>query len=351
MSSIVDVAQKAGVSISTVSSVINKNKSVSKELTLRVEQAIEELNYYANPVARSLKSRKTNTIGVVLPNNNRIFFPQILKGIEDIALKNGYYLTFYDTESIDKEKRYIKMLENSWVDGIILDCIADVKEDSEYLEYLSKLGGKKKSIPVVSLERVLKDEITDAVIIDNKQSGYIATKHLLELGYRKLAHISGPLKFPMCIDRMQGYKRALSEYGIDIDNDMIKNGDYSPLSGYNAMKELLIHGSSSVNAVFAANDQMAIGAIRAIRETGLRIPEDIAVIGFDNIFASSIITPSLSTINVPKYRMGSTAVEILIKKIMNPEESEKEIVTLSSNLVVRQSTDLRGDNTWDLYGW
>ena len=351
MASIKDVAKKAGVSISTVSSLINRTKSVSRELTGRIEQAIEELNYQANPVARSLKSRKTNTIGVILPNISRLFFPQVLKGIEDTAIKNGYYLTFYDAnESIEQEKQYVRMLENSWVDGIILDCSADVKEDGEYLEYLTRLGNKKKKIPVVSLERVLKDHVTDAVIIDNRQSGYLAVKHLIELGHKTIAHISGPLKFPMCVDRIKGYKSALQEHGIQFEEELMKNGDFTPLSGYYAMKELLMQGRS-ITAVFAANDQMAIGAIKAINEAGFKIPDDIAIIGFDNLFASTIITPSLSTINVPKYKMGSTAVEILIDRITNPDKKEKEVVTLPSNLIIRQSTSIRGDNTWDLYGW
>lgn len=351
MASIKDVAKAAGVSISTVSSVINKNKPVSDELTKRVEKAIKELNYQASSVARSLKNKKTNSIGIVLPNISRIFFPQVLKGIVDTAIKYGYNLTFCDAnEDISKEKYYIRMLESSWVDGIILDCSADIKEDKDYIRYLQDLGGTKKRIPIVSLERILKDNLTDAVIIDNKKSGYNAVNHLIELGHKRIAHITGPLKFPMCVDRMEGYKQALSDNGIKVDNSLIKDGDFYPLSGYNIMKEWLLKGIN-ISAVFAGNDQMAIGAIKAIRESGLRIPEDIAIIGFDNLFISSIVSPSLSTINVPKYKMGSTAVELLHKRIMNPKSEKKEVVTLPTNLIVRQSTDLRGDNTLDLYGW
>jgi len=353
MASIRDVARKAGVSISTVSNVINNNKPVSPELRERVEKAIKDLNYKVNPVARGLKSRKTNQIGVILTSFSRIFFPLVLKGIQETAVKYGYSVCVYESdENIEKEKAYIKLLENSWVDGIILASCANVnvEEDKDYLHKLANLGSKHKKIPVVSIECTLGNGVTDAVLIDNRKAAYTAVKHLIDLGHKYIAHIAAPLKFPMGAHRLEGYKDALLEANIEIDEDLIKEGDYTPVSGYNAMRQLLLK-EKLITAVFAGNDQMAIGAIKAIREAGLKIPEDIAVIGFDNVFPGSIISPSLSSINVPRYKMGAEAMDILHHKISNPEDTQRSVITLETRLIVRQSTDLRGDNTWDFYGW
>ncbi len=347
MASIKDVAEKAGVSISTVSNVINNTKYVSDELKARINKIIEELQYEVDPVARSLKSKKTMTIGVVITNINRIFFPQVIKGIQDCAAKNGYNLMFCSSDDrLADEKRFIQMLENSWVDGIILDSVADAG-DREYFNHLSSLGGKKKSIPVVSLERKI-DGIS-SVVVNNRQGGSIAARHLIDCGCRNIAHITGPLNSCLAADRLYGYKNELLKENLKTDDSMIVEGDYSPLSGYRAMRQLLTAGME-VDGIFAANDQMAIGAIKAVRENGIRIPEDIKIVGFDNTFVASIVEPALTTVNVPQYKMGDAAVEALIRRIEDPS-AEAFCVELAINLIIRSSTDLRGDKNWDLYGW
>jgi len=171
---------------------------------------------------------------------------------------------------------------------------------------------------------------------------------MLDMGHTRIAHIAGPPNLPMSSERLNGYCRALDEAGIAIDKNLIKTGDFTPLKGYEAMRQLL--DGTSLTAVFAANDQMAVGAMKAIKETGFKIPEEIAVAGFDNIFASSLITPSLTTVNVPRYAMGVQAMELLVEKITNPE-SERQITRLKGTVVKRQSTDVKGDSAWDLYGW
>jgi DNA-binding LacI/PurR family transcriptional regulator len=349
MAGIKDVAEKAGVSISTVSNVINGTKYVSDELKLKINKVIEELQYEVDPVARSLKSKKTMTIGVVITNINRIFFPQVIKGIQDSAARHGYSLSFFNTnDKFEDEKRFVQMLESNWVDGLILDSVADI-ENADYFRYLSTLGNGKKSIPVVSLERKIDSYGIDSVVVNNYHGGSVAAKHLLDCGCKKLVHITGPLTSCIVQDRLNGYKDELKKAGLDISEARIAEGDYSPLSGYHAMKQQLL-GSIDIDGVFASNDQMAIGAIKAIRENGLIIPEDIKVVGFDNTFVASIVEPSLTTVNVPKYKLGDAAVETLIKR-MEQNPADPNIVELPINLIVRQSTDLRGDKNWDLYGW
>lgn len=350
MAGIKDVAEKAGVSISTVSNVINGTKYVSDELKIKINQAIAELQYEVDPVARSLKSKKTRNIGVVITNISRIFFPQVIKGIQDSAIKHGYNLTFCNTnDSFEDEKKFVQMLESTWVDGIILDSVSDIN-DTEYFKYLSTLGNDKKPIPVVSIERQADTYGIDSVVVNNAYGGSLATRHLIECGCRKVGFITGPLYSCVIQDRMNGYKNELGKAELEISSDRIVEGDFSPLSGYHAMKQILLKGID-IEGVFAANDQMAIGAIKAIKENGIRIPEDIKVIGFDNTFIASIVQPSLTTINVPKYKMGDTAVHLLVKRIEKNSSQAAETVELPINLILRQSTDLRGDRNWDLYGW
>jgi DNA-binding LacI/PurR family transcriptional regulator len=349
MASIKDVAEKAGVSISTVSNVINGTKYVSEELILKINKIIEELHYEVDPVARSLKSKKTMTIGVVITNINRIFFPQVIKGIQDSAAKHGYNLTFFSTnDKFEDEKRFVQMLESTWVDGIILDSVADTNDEG-YFKYLSSLGNRKKSIPVVSLERRIDSYGIGSVVVNNFHGGGLAAKHLIDCGCRKIVHITGPIGSCIVQDRLNGYKDELRKAGLAIEDARIIEGDYSPLSGYHAMKQILMAGID-VDGVFAANDQMAIGAIKAIRENGLMIPEDVKVVGFDNTFIATIVEPSLTTISVPKYKMGDAAVEMLVKRI-EQDPNSPGVIEMPINLIIRQSTDLRGDKNWDLYDW
>ncbi|MGI6705108.1 MAG: LacI family DNA-binding transcriptional regulator [Clostridia bacterium] len=347
MASIKDVAQRAGVSISTVSNVINGTKPVSDELVAKVHQAIEELNYEVNPVARSLKSKRTTTLGVVITNINRIFFPQVIKGIQDAVSGYGFNITFCDTDDQPaKEKAFIQMLKSNWVDGIILDSVVGT-QDEEYFQMLRQLGSRKKRIPVVSLERKLDEMGIDSVIVDNEEGGRMAARHLLDCGCKSIAHITGPLYSSMGNDRLRGCQEELAKNGITLSQ--IQEGDFSPLSGYQAMDRLLMEGKR-IDGVFAANDQMAIGALKALRERGFRVPDDIRVVGFDNTFVASIVDPSLTTIHVPKYRMGVEAVEQLMKR-NNGETGKPVVKELPIHIIVRQSTDKAGRKDWDLQKW
>lgn len=351
MTGIKAVAREAGVSIATVSNVMNKRKPVSPELEARVNKAIAELSYSVNPVGRGLKSNKTNQIGVIVPSFSQVYFPAILQGIQQAGLTHGCTVSVFETNgNVDNEKKHVKFLEHSWVDGIILASYANSenKSDREYIWSLAEIGNQRKKIPVVSLENILGPSI-DAVIVDNSKAAQIATGHLLSLGHKEIAHIAAPQKFNIGELRLKGYKKTLEEASIPYTAKRVCEGDFSPISGYRCMQEL-IDRQVSFTAVFAANDQMAIGAMRALHERGLRIPEDVAIIGLDNNFPSTLVSPSLSSVNFPKFEMGYQAMEQLFNKIAAPEK-KRTVIILETELIVRQSTSKYGDNTWDLEDW
>jgi DNA-binding LacI/PurR family transcriptional regulator len=344
-----DVARLAGVSIATVSHATRGTKYVSEELSNKVFAAIQQLNYEVNPVASSLKSKATRVLGVVIPNLNSVFFPQILKGIQDCALSTGYRLTFYNTGfDLEREIEIIRILESSWVDGIILDSLADF-DDQGYIDFLTALGRPpKKRIPLVSLERKVEDDRIGSVRIDNYEAARKATRHLLDCGCRRIAHIAGPHYSSVANERRRGYRDELASRGLTYDPGMLVEGDFSPIEGYRVMQKLLQRGFA-LEGVLAANDQMAIGAMKALKEAGRQIPSEIKVVGFDNVFVTSLVDPALTTIAVPRYQMGYEAARLLVAAIENrPGTSE---VLLPTSLIVRGSTCVDGENEWDLLSW
>ncbi len=348
VANIKDVAHLAGVSISTVSHVTRGTKFVSEALRGRVSAAIDHLKYEVNPVASGLKSKATRILGVVIPDISSIFFPEILKGIQDFALRVGYRPTFYNTGfDPDLEVDVIRRLEAGWVDGIILDSAARL-EDEEYLRFLTELGGHKKRIPVVSLEREVPGGQFRSVRIDNYEGACIATRHLLECGCREIAHIAGPPVSCVAGRRHSGYRDELWRAGLPYNGKMVVDGDFSPRDGYRAMQELL-RRRLKIDGILVANDQMAIGAMRAIRDAGLDIPSEIKLVGFDNLFVSSLVEPSLTTIAVPRYQMGFEAARLLVQGIENRKVTEDIVLPIS--LVVRNSTRSNGDREWDLLSW
>jgi DNA-binding LacI/PurR family transcriptional regulator len=346
-----DVAERAGVSPATVSNVLNKKKPVSPKLESRVWEAVNELGYHANPFGRGLKSSRTNQIGVIVPSFSQIFFPRVLQGIHEAARNEGYTASVFETHgNIEIEKKHIDYIQNSWFDGIILSSFADSenRKDRKYIETLDHLGTMKKNIPLVSLENVM-GQNADAVIVDNQAAAEKAVNHLIEIGHRRIAHVAAPTKLKNGRLRLVGYKNALEKEGIDVDPSLIRYGDYSAISGYHATKTLLDE-QISFTAVFAASDQMAIGSMRALLDAQLRIPEDVAIIGIDNNFPSSLVTPTLSTINIPKFEMGYQAFKLLVQRIENPTKT-RLILTLDHDLIIRRSTSIHGEQKWILEGW
>lgn len=351
MAGIRDVAELAGVSISTVSSVLNNSKPVSRKLEERVMRAAEVLEYQPHPLARSLRSSKTGLVGVVMSLITSSFFPQILKGIEDVAYRQGYSLMFYDaSRDVDREEQYVRLLDKYATEGLIIDSIASFEERAEYRRFVESRLLSQRRMPVVSIERPLwSNSPVSAVGVDNVRGGYIATRHLLDLGHTRILHIAGPGEFPVAEDRIIGYRRALDEAGVAFDESLITRGDFTPMSGYSSVKHMLNAGRT-FTAIFAANDQMSVGAIKALKEEAIAIPDEVAVIGFDNLPMGTFIDPPLSTVDVPKYRLGASAMELLVSHLRSGS-LEPAFEEVPIRLIPRRSTDRSAESSWELFGW
>lgn len=347
MATIKDVAKDAGVSIATVSNVINNTKYVSEELTKKVEESMEKLNYNINNIARNLRSKVSSTIGVVLQNVNDVFFSEILIGLEEHVREQNYSMMFFNTNfDKTKEKKAIETLKTMWIDGIILDsCIPDSQTD-EYAKFLFKNNSEKK-IPIVLLERDFGRNF-NAVLVENYEGAYAATKHLIDIGKSKLLNISGKHDWAMIKHRTEGFKKAAEDSNLPKSSIHIEYGNLDMISGYIITRKCLEYGKN-FDGIFAVNDRMAVGAIQAIKEFGVRIPEDIAVVGFDNIAIYNLLNPSLTSVNVPKYQMGYTAAKMLIDSIKH-ESSKLPLIKLPTKLFVRNSSDANSNATLSLFG-
>lgn len=329
-----DIAQKAGVSISTVSRVLNDKPDVDDQTKEAIKQVIEELNYQPDNIARSMVLDKTFSIGLVIPNITNPFFPEVARGIEDAAQDKSYSVIFSNTDSkIKKEKEAVDLLLQKRVDGLILS-ISMVNNDIIFeLE--------DKDFPVIQLDRNVPDSIYPSVMIDNKSSAYKATNYLLKSGYKKIAHISGPQNTFPGQQRKIGYKKALKEKKMDYIK--VCKGDFRKKSGYECTKKLL-NDTKSPEVIFAANDMMALGAYNACKEKGYKIPDDIAIMGHDNIDISDLVEPSLTTMDQPKYELGKKAF-INLTKIISIKQKHDKLITdkfpdnyfFPTELIVRKS--------------
>ena len=327
---IYDVAREAGVSMATVSRVVNQNPNVKPTTRKKVLDAIERLGYRPNAVARGLASKKTTTVGVVIPDISGSFFAEVARGIEDIANMYNYNIILCNSdEQKEKELRLINTLLEKQVDGLLF-MGNEVTEDH-------KEAFGTASVPIVLTATYDDENRWPSVNIDNKQAAVDATTLLLDEGHRHVALITGPLTHPVNgFPRYQGYREALEAKGVPFDEKYVRVGDYRYQSGMEAMRELLALDEPPT-AVFAASDEMAVGVIHAVQDAGKRVPEDISVIGFDNIDIASMVRPLLSTIAQPMYDIGAVSMRLLTK-LMNKEEVEDPHVILQHELVLRQST-------------
>ena len=337
MTTIKDVAERAGVSTTTVSHVINQTRYVSEELTQRVHSAMEELDYQPNLLASSLRSGESKIIGLIIPDISNQFFSDISRKIEDNVLRHGYSVIMCNTDDdIDKEKRYIDILIAKQVDGIVFISAGD--------ETKSLRKSIEKRIPIVVADRDIENQKVNTVIVDNFIGGYEATKYLMSLGHRRIGFISGPSEISPSYERYEGYKKALLESNLIADPSLFVQGDFRYQGGERAMKKLLAL-KPTPTAVFACNDMMAIGAIRTAYNQNLNVPDDISIIGFDNIPLSKATFPALTTMAQPTEEMAFQIIEILVELINylgNREKREIENfdyrkVILKTDLIVRDS--------------
>ncbi|WP_097026626.1 LacI family DNA-binding transcriptional regulator [Clostridium peptidivorans] len=327
--SIKDVAKEAGVSIATVSRVLNDVDVVNDDTKKKVVDAIKKLGYRPNIVARSLKTQKTSTIGIIIPDISNQFYPEIVRGAEDVANIYDYNIILCNTDmDVEKEMEYLKVLREKMVDGVLYMSNSLGKNT---IELINKL-----EIPTVLVETIDKDNSFPSVVIDNEQAAYDAVKYLIDKGNNKIAYIgSDEENFNAAALRYVGYKRALREKDINLNPHLVHFGGMKPNDGYEGILSIL--NEAEVDAVFCAGDEIAMGVINALREKGIDVPNDIEVVGFDNIYASEIFYPKLTTVAQPMYDMGSVGMRMLIK-IINKQSIEEKHYVLPYKMIERNST-------------
>ncbi|AKX95125.1 LacI family DNA-binding transcriptional regulator [Neomoorella thermoacetica] len=333
MVTIKDVARHAGVSVTTVSRVLNNSQHpISPATKQRVLAAIEELGFCPNAAARSLQLNETRTIGLILPDIANPYYPGIVRGVEDVAHESGYTVILCNTDrSRERTQEYLRVLREKRVDGVIFTGGGAVEDASQ-----SHFFDQERIATVVIGRHRGK---LPAVQVNNTLAAREAVEHLLSLGHRRIATITGPATSTTASDRLDGYRCALAGRGMKVDPLLIVEGNFEFESGYQAIDRLPLRGPGAITAIFAHNDLMAIGAMKALQERGLQVPGDIAVMGFDNIPLASFITPQLSTVAVPVYDLGVTAMKVLAELLAGREVPP--VTTLATKLQVRDSTIIK----------
>jgi len=323
------VAKKAGVSTATVSHVINQTRFVEENTKNKVLTAMKKLQYYPNSAAQSLRSQKSKTIGLIVPDISNFFFTDIVKGIESKLKKHGYTLILTNSnENIDIEMEQIRVLNAKLVDGLI---VAPASGDHSFLKDLLT-----RNIPMVFIDRKPQAYCPgDCVLIDNIEGAYNAVRSLIKKGYFKIGIISGLKGLTTSEERIEGYQKALADSGIKVDPGLMKVGDGRYSSGYKLMSELLLH--TNITALFVVNNLMTIGAMQFLKERQVKVPDELAIIGFDDYNWASITNPPLSVVKQPSQKIGEKASELLIRRIKKEETGDYKEHRLSTELVVRES--------------
>ncbi len=330
MSTIRDVAKRAGVSTMTVSRVINNSGYVSDKTRAKIELAIEELGYVPNMLGPSLRFKQTNTLALVLTDITNPFWTSVARGVEDAAHENGYSVILCNTdESVEKQDQYLTMLLKRRIDGILL---APTRSSAEDVRRIQKQG-----IKVVVIDRHVPESIVDIIRGNSISGAYQLTKHLLELGHRRIAMLAGPQNISTSIERVEGYRQALREAGLEDDAEMIYWGKFSRASGY-AMAQQALIGSLIPTAFFAANNFIAVGAFQAIQGANLRVPDDISLVSFGDLPQDMVLDPFLTVAVHPNYKMGYQAAKLLLSRLENDDSAGYQEILLPAELIVRHST-------------
>jgi len=331
MSTIVEVAKRASVSIATVSNVIRGTRQVSPELQERVQAAIKELDYYPNAIARGLKVKQTRMLGMIVPDITNPFFPGVIRGAEDTAFERDYFLVAANTdEQIGRERRLISALRTYRVDGLMLASAPGY--DTSHIRSLIASG-----MSVVFLDRPVADVKADAVLLDNVRGARECVRHLIQQGHREIAVITGPLQAQNARERLQGYEEALRESDLPVSKSLVLEGDYRYESGHRLARQL-IEGQTKATAIFVCNGVMTLGVLNAFEELGIICPQDIALATFDDLTIDHSAHSHLTAVVQPSYEMGARAASLLIDRIEGKLSGDPVVVRIVPTLVVRDST-------------
>ena len=324
-----DVAQRAGVSATTVSRVINNMPNVSPEVRDKVLAAVRALNYRPSRTARRLRAKRSAVLGLIIPDIQNPFFTAIARSIEDVAYQRGYSLVLCNTdENQDKERLYIDIMCAEQVAGVIL---ATTHEEDAPLPRLDGQG-----IPVVAIDRQIGDGRVDSVLVSNREGVHEAVSHLAQLGHTRVGFIGLPLSLTVGNERYAGYIDALAQHGLESTADLVRIGDARQASGYRCACDLLTL-RPPITALFVANNLMTLGALDAIHECGVAVPEQLSVIGFDDMPLTAYIEPPLTMVAQPTYELGQAAARLLFDRIDRPGRTV-EHVRFKTKLIVRNST-------------
>ena len=330
MPTIRDVAERAGVSPITVSRVINNSGYVSQETRLRVEAAIAELQYVPNSLARSLRFKRTHTLALVLTDITNPFWTTVARGVEDAASQCGFNVILCNTDENEaKQSEYLNVLLQKQVDGFLLVPARSTPDPIVLIQ--------SQKVPTVVLDRQVPGAQVDIVRGDSEGGAYQLVRLLLSLGHRRIAMLSGPVSISTAADRVTGYCRALQELGLEAQAELICYGEYTQESGYQ-MAQKVLSLIPRPTALFAANNFIAIGALRALREAGVHVPEDMALVSFDDIPPAFVIEPFLTVAAQPAYEMGRRATELLLARLSGQAPLECQEIVLPTEIIVRRSS-------------
>ena len=333
---IYDLARKLNISIATVSRALKDDPVVSKKTKKKIADLAQEMGYRSNNFARNLRTQKTNTIGVIIPRINSYFMSSVIAGMENIATSEGYNLIIsQSSESVEKEMANAVTLFNNRVDGLLVSLAYDTDSLTHFEPFI------KKKIPIIFFDRTADHQDSTCVLINNLKAAYEATTHLISQGRRRIVHITATQKQNVYIDRLRGYKQALADQHIRFREEYVIVGNLSQEAGADAAARIRLMNPLP-DAVFSANDNCAVGCMIALKQMGIRIPEDIAFVGFNNDPVSTVIEPNLTTINYPGYEMGQLAARNLIDHLGGASGTRStNTIILRSELVIRESSASR----------
>nr|WKN35739.1 LacI family DNA-binding transcriptional regulator [Tunicatimonas sp. TK19036] len=329
---IYDIAKALDISAATVSRGLKDHPAIKKETKKRIQEAAQQMGYQQNIFASNLRKKKTNTIGVVVPHLNSYFMSAVIAGIEKVVTQEGYNLIISQSlESVKKEKANVTTMFNSRVDGLLVS-LADDTEDITHFNFLLKKG-----IPLIFFDRVFDAPNCTSIVINNFQAGYDATRHLLEQGCRKIVHLAGNLTASVYEGRHAGYQRALADFDLEYDPKLILYPDLRDSDSGDIARKILAMDTLP-DGIFTANDTSAAACLSELKRAGIRIPQDIAIVGFNNDPLSRVIEPPLTTIHYPGYEMGEVAAHTLINRLKNLPDNRLNTIVLQHELIVRESS-------------
>jgi LacI family transcriptional regulator len=314
------IAERAGVSIGTVSHVINQTAVVRAKLRERVMEAIRSMGYQPSALAQGLRRNRTNMLGMVIPDITNPFFPGVVRGAEDVAYKRSFRVILCNADNDpSKEESYVRELRSYHIAGLLIIPAAGADIAAHLKAYASA------SVPVVCIDRVPDGWKGDAVLVANAEGAYLATRHLIQMGHKRLAVIAGPLKLTNASERLKGFTRALKEARIEIEQEFVQEARFDTASGHQAALRLL-RMLPRPTAIFACNDLMAFGVLQAARELGLRCPEDLSIAGFDSLEFTKFTDPSLTSVYQPGYQLGATAARLLMQRVDGLRSAAKKVI-------------------------